>query len=194
MIWIQIFVAVLQTVLILLMIRYRVLTERSIGHQFDLKLEKFKQAFQTELFARERKDKFQLACIDERLKAHQEAFNLSYQFMQMLFSENVSERAKIVEQYKNFYATKSLYLTSKARKALYNAAFAFSVHNQYLEMARIERNDANWKVVKANFEEMRTAPSTIASEVDLETMADKWPFPGKEPNPFGEMENNEPSR
>ena len=50
--------------------------EKSISHQFDVKLEKFKQDFAREITALERKDKFRLAALDRRLETHQEAYAL----------------------------------------------------------------------------------------------------------------------
>ncbi len=46
MIWIQVVIAVFQLALLFLVIRYKVVTERNIGHYFDLNLETFRQNFQ----------------------------------------------------------------------------------------------------------------------------------------------------
>ncbi|HUI29714.1 MAG TPA: hypothetical protein VLX91_05820 [Candidatus Acidoferrales bacterium] len=171
MIWWQVIIAVLQLLLILLMIRYKVLTEKSIGNQFDTKLQEFRQKFEAELFRREREDKFKLACLDERLKAHQEAYAISLDMIRSVGSDNQEEIKKVKDSYWDLFRTRALYLSADARSAL-NAGFkSFDAYNHLNSSHNLGPNLQD--KIQEHYEEIAGTPGKIMQAVDSETKPDQ---------------------
>ncbi|MFZ1080508.1 MAG: hypothetical protein WAO19_01125 [Candidatus Kryptoniota bacterium] len=121
----QIVIIILQATLVVLMVLYKGL----IGHQLDKKLEKFKQDFQKELFEQERKDKFKLAALDERLKAHQEAYAMVYQMLKMAGSDSKGDIQKVRQNYEEIVEARTLYLSPEVVGALNIAKANFEKYN-----------------------------------------------------------------
>ena len=149
--------------------------EKSIAHQFDIKLELFKQDFNRELHAEDRKDKYRLAALDKRLAAHQKAFKFS---RKMVGAINATERIQkeLVVLWEDLWDNESLYLSNDVRNALANAYYEFVFMEEYDEEIRSNKGDIVrikdvQKEKKDAISLIRRLPNTIVESVDLESIA-----------------------
>lgn len=173
MIWWQVIIVVLQLLLILLMIRYKALTEKSIGNQFDTKLQEFRQKFEAELFRREREDKFKLACLDERLKAHQEAYAISIDMIRWTGSGDQEEIRKVRESYWSLFSRKALYLSAETRSALNAGFMSFDEHNRLNGIPPQKLSDTQVERISTCYEEVANTAWRIMQATDSETKPDQ---------------------
>lgn len=173
MVWTQVVIGFLQLVMILLMTRYKVLTEKSIGHQFDEKLEKFKQDFQKELFEQERRDKFKLAALDERLKAHQEAYAVALDMIQKAGSEEKEKIKSVRDSYWHLFREKSLYLAPEVRTALNRGFKSFDEYNRLnaIQPGKLGENQLNR--MQNCYEEIAGTPGEIMKATEFEIKPDE---------------------
>ncbi|MDI6766066.1 MAG: hypothetical protein QME52_04500 [Bacteroidota bacterium] len=146
--------------------------EKSIGHQFDLKLEKFKQDFAKEMTALERKDKYRLAALDKRLKTHQLAFGLGIEMIHHLY-DKTDERIEIIKKLDNFWKNNSLYLTNKTRNAFKNCYDYYQMNPILIEAWRTTHKEEHYKQLEERFDYFLKLPKIIAEEVDLEAMGNE---------------------
>jgi hypothetical protein len=81
----------------------------------------------------ERIDKYRLSAINERLAAHQKAFEIWYNLSLSIHSdENI--KIKMTEDARQFWITNCLYLTSKCRKVFDDLIFEFGMYRNYRQM------------------------------------------------------------
>ncbi len=146
--------------------------EKSVSHQFDLKLEEFKQDFAREITALERKDKYRLAALDKRLETHQLAFGLGIEMIHHLHDET-DERIKIIEKLDNFWKNNSLYLTNKARNAFQNCYDYYQINPTLIKVWRTTHKEEHYKQLEERFDYFLKLPKIIAEEVDLEAMGNE---------------------
>ena len=169
--------------------------ERSIEHQFALKLEQFKQDFEADWKTRERMDRFRLAAIDERLKTTQSAFRLWRKMSVTLHNKAI--RPTIIQELLEFWDNNSLYMTSEARKAFRDAMNGYMNYEYLRSMVREQREDKEAKhmatdeIMKA-FEKITTLSIILEKSVDLESMGeDAVTINGKKITPFEEEDDVE---
>lgn len=151
--------------------------KNSLSHQFNLKLEEFKQDYQREQESRERKDKFRLAAIDERLRAHQKAYSLWSEMIRTIHS-NEPEKAPINAKCNDFWNNNCLYLTNESRRMFNEAQIAYADYHMYkygYQQARGEGNkpeiDGARKDMMEAFSKVSEMGDSLLKSVDLETMA-----------------------
>jgi hypothetical protein len=143
--------------------------EKSVGHQFDIKLKKFKQDFATEINALERKDKYRLAALDKRLEAHQLAFGLSLEMYSNIHA-NFEIKKEIIKKLDNFWKNNSLYLTNNARKAFKTSYVDYARYDLLKQIFGDTHDKEYGKILLEAFENISKLPQIIAREVDLEAM------------------------
>jgi hypothetical protein len=143
--------------------------EKTVGHQFDIKLEKFKQDFSKEMMALERKDKYRLAALDKRLEAHQIAFRLSIEMFENLHAE-LSAHIEFLLKLKEFWKNYSLYLTNDARKAFKKGWNYYGIYPTLVQVWRLNHEEKYYQQLDEKFNYLLELPQIIAKEVDLEAM------------------------
>ena len=85
-------------------------------------------------FKHERKDKYLFAALDQKLKAHQEAYNLAWDLPSAAHrSENDDSYLKKCEKW---FRENSLYLEPDAREAFFKAYRTAWIYKTYLDMWR----------------------------------------------------------
>lgn len=153
--------------------------EKSIGHEFDERLETFKQDFAREQEARERKDKFRLAALEKRLEVHQRAFALARGMIHTLNSAEQEERNELAKECRTFWDEQSLYLSNEIRKQFQESSFFYNFYVQQIEEMIDLKETEPVAYKKANEdlfagrEKLRQLPSIIEKAVDLEAMGNE---------------------
>lgn len=146
--------------------------KKSIEHKFDVKLTEMEHAFSREMADRERRDKFRLAAIDERLKVHQTAFRLSRKLLRHVH-DSTEDKIPIMKECDEFWDNHSLYLTKKAREVFWRTLGDFNGYDLLMEMNRTEKSAKSREKLMKAFDRIGEAPGLIAGEVDLEAMGDE---------------------
>ncbi len=144
--------------------------EYSVKHEFDVRLQEIQLNFNKEAEARERKDKFRLAALDERLKAHQQAYGLSVRFTSSLFDEK--QKISLLQECRIFWDLNCLYLTTGARNAFRKAYFDYMHYDLYLSVWQEAHSTENKTKLQEAFDHIRNTPLLIARSIDLESMGD----------------------
>jgi len=159
--------------------------EKSVDHQFDVKLEKFKQDFTREMTALERKDKFRLAALDRRLETHQEAYALARKMFQTLHS-NSEEKHEIIKKVDDFLDRQCLFLTNETRQSFREAFFDYSIFQVYLARLKNEKSEETKKDLFAAFGRISGLPNKIEKGIDIEAMSTEiLTIDGKKITPYG---------
>lgn len=114
------------------------------------------------IFTRERADKYILAALDQKIKAHQEAFDLCWDLPSCAHNLTKSEAQKHLENCKNWYRKNCLYLEPEARKAFYTAYQNAQSYDLYLQAWRATNNVDNLKI---KWDEITSAITTIESNI-----------------------------
>jgi hypothetical protein len=143
--------------------------EKTVGHQFDIKLEKFKQDFAKEINALERKDKYRLAALDKRLEVHQLAFGLSLEMYNNIHAK-LEIKNEIIKKLDNFWKNNSLYLTNNARNAFRTGYNNYVMYDTWKEIMRDTHNKEDSQNLLKAFEYFSIIPQILIEEVDLEAM------------------------
>lgn len=157
--------------------------EKSVEHQFDLKLEKFKQDFEDRWKILDRRDKFRLAALDKRLEAHQIAFRLALEMNERLFDE---DRTEMIRKLDEFWANYALYLNDKSRKAFKMGYDYYFMHLILLKAWKISRDEKHEKQLDERFDFLQKLPSLIVEAIDLEAIENEMPAGfAKKINPLG---------
>ena len=144
--------------------------DESIAHQFDLKLEKFKQDFEKDLHTLDRKDKYQLAALDERLKVHQQAFRITWSLLESIHDEG-DTRGEALRKLYDFWLDHSLYLTNDARKAYFQGLEYFRTYGLLLKVWHSNHDPKTEKELNEKFDYISKLPEIIAKSIDIEAMA-----------------------
>jgi len=132
------------------------------------------QEFEEKWRTLERKDKFRLAALDEKLKAHQEAFALARQMPNVMGSEGFD--FNFYTKCNRFFDTRSLYLTHNARDAFAKAMAAvhlYPMNAKSLPRERGHKREKAMEVLADLSNDMLILPSILSSEVDLEVPGDR---------------------
>jgi len=151
--------------------------EKSVSHQFDVKLERFKQEFTRELHSLDRKDKYRLAALDRRLDAHQKAYMIARKMSQTLNSKSDSAgREEVYGLFDEFLNTQSLFLVNEARSAFVEAYYDYLLFPDFAEELKGAGGDINlMREIRqerlATTEKVRKLTSVILEAIDLESMA-----------------------
>jgi hypothetical protein len=151
--------------------------QESIKHEFEVQRQQMRQESEREQSALERKDKYRLAALDERLAAHQEAYAFSYKLIRTLeLSENEKEQTSF--EGRRFWETKCLYLNNDVRKAFWESliAYFFWAHDMSWksELKTEEENEKEINLRKSRTrEQLSKLPEIIAQAVDLEAIANE---------------------
>ncbi|HET7153081.1 MAG TPA: hypothetical protein VFJ29_04890 [Candidatus Kapabacteria bacterium] len=144
--------------------------EYSVKHEFDVRLQEIQLNFNKEAEARERKDKFRLAALDERLKVHQEAYALSVKFGSLLF--NKDQRVNLLQECQKFWNLNCLYLSTSARNAFSKAYVEYMNYELYLVTWKESKTHTNQLILERAFNHIRSTPLLIAQSIDLESMGE----------------------
>lgn len=144
---------------------------------FDTQLELMRQAFDLKIHNTDRKDKYRLAAIDERLKAHQCAYTLARKMASELTQTAV--RTQIENECLSFWDEQSLYLSNDVRKLFWDSLFFYRFYDR--ENARIAQHEhvspVSYKKecdeVDAKREQLHALSSIIEKAVDLEAIEEK---------------------
>jgi len=147
---------------------------QEIQNDFELKLQNFQHNFEERWRMVDRKDKFRLAALDEKLKAHQEAYALARQMPTVIGSEDKNN--KFFLQCDKFFSTRSLYLTQKARDAFWKALSAVHMYQMFVRSLPSEPGHQREKALErlaTLVDDVLKLPSILASEVNLEVQGDK---------------------
>lgn len=156
-------------------IKHQFEVERNERRQeFDRQMEDMRQNFKKNIFEIERKDKFKLAALDERLRAAQESFELAELMFHNIYAQDKKE---IIERCQSFWRRRSLYLSNDVRQAYKDVIFWFSYMNQ-LTLMFSKTPDKPTKVeirkqIEQAFEKIQNLPKIIERSVDLEAFSDE---------------------
>jgi hypothetical protein len=133
------------------------------------------------IFKLERKDKFRMVAIEKRLAAHQEAFKLWDNLLQVIHL-NDEEKIKTLNNAREFWFNNSLYLEKETRKRFLEAIGIVEFYKDKLEIYREEKDkklkEQKKKDYLSDWERMMKLPEYIAKEVELEPVkpiVDKGP-------------------
>lgn len=144
-----------------------------VKHEFQVELEKFKQDFEAGLFSREQKDKFRLACIDERLKAHQEAYGLSVDMVVEAGSGNEERIKNLRDSYWNLFKTRALYLSAEARTALNRGFRSFDEYNRLNRLPPEKLGSHQADRMQQCYEELGSTPGEIMKATESQMKPDE---------------------
>ena len=136
---------------------------------FDKKLETFRQQSAQERHDLDRIDKYQLAALDERLRAHQEAYALSLKLINTIHS-NMDAKTEVQSEFSKFRDKWWLYITNEVRDAIWKAVLFHSDYHLYLEMYRDDKSEKTLEKLNKAFETIMVLPSVISKGIDLEVM------------------------
>jgi len=109
--------------------------ESSVKHQFDVRLQELRQEFAREAEARERRDRFRLAALEQRLAAHQKAYRLARVMIGTLHDSREQKR-EIENECNKFWDDYCLYLSNESRKSFRQVLNDFSSYYLYKAIAK----------------------------------------------------------
>jgi hypothetical protein len=159
--------------------------ENSIAHQFDVKLEQFKQSFTRELHAVDRKDKYVLAALDKRLEVHQQAFAFAVEMIRNVHFET-SARQDLEGKLDTFWINNCLYLSATIQKQFKIGMNYFSTYEMLLRSFKLTSSDKKEQRLQEMFDHIYNLPEVIAKAIDLELMGnDAFLQAGKKINALG---------
>jgi hypothetical protein len=113
-----------------------------------------------------RKQQLQLAALDKRLQAHQDAFTLWHRLIFANRRDN-EEFAEVVQQCQDWWQSNCLYLTAEARSAFRKAYLSAVDHNNLVNM------HGDSKLIIAAWEDMERAGKIIVEGVGLPSLGDE---------------------
>ncbi|GEM_PF-3974912 len=156
--------------------------EKSINHQFNVKLKEFEQNFTKELHSLDRKDKYQLAALDKRLESHQLAYSICNKLLEVVdsFDENLNIKAS--EDFKKFWNENCLYLTNKSREAVFNAYSQYRKFRIYYRDKNSELYRESLKsgelqeISKSMIDGFNNVLNVLVKSVDLDAQANEINF------------------
>jgi hypothetical protein len=173
-------------------IKHQFEVERNERRQeFDRQMVDMRQNFEKNIFDIERKDKFKLAALEERLKAAQEAFELADLMFYNIYAQDKKE---INERCQSFWRMRSLYLSNDVRQAYKDVMFWFSYMNQlklmFSETQDKPTKDEIRKQIERAFEKIQNLPKEIEKSVDLEALSDEKVALKEKSDFLKEIDNN----
>lgn len=195
MIWQSVFLTVFFTtglLIIYLQTFVKSTVSESIRHAFDIERDKMRSEFEREMKSVERKDRFRLAALEERLKVYQMGFALWRRMSKTLYDSN-EEKKSIREDWNKFWDEHSLYLSNEARKAFLKAYVSYSDYTIYLQEHRSAAREGDREYLpeaKNNllnaFNAVSTLGDVLQEAVDLEAMGgESIEVEGKRLTPYG---------
>lgn len=138
------------------------------------KVEQVKSAYTERLEQTKLNHQLRLAALDQRLKAHQEAYALWWKLMGMVH-DNASIGGVIMEC-QDWWVKNNLYLEEEARKAFriaYNSASTYcQIYTELREADSIERQRRE-KALSESWESVVYAGEAIAKAVELPDLVEK---------------------
>jgi len=152
--------------------------EKSIEHQFNIRLESFKQEFTRDLHSIDRKDKYRLAAIDKRLEAHQKAYALARKMGNSIHSD-INAKFEFQKEFIEFWDSSCLYLEADVRYKLWVATKLFQDYDLYYQIwrdSKLKKDDEqkkNKEQLESVFNNITSIQENIASAVNLTAMADE---------------------
>lgn len=146
--------------------------EKSINHQFDVKLKEFEQSFTKELHSLDRKDKYQLAALDQRLEAHQKAYALARKMGHSIHS-NTDEKLIFQKEFIEFWDSKCLYLEENVRNHFWESVNLYWAYYLYLKIWKDNPNDRTKGQLEDVFNKITTTQDVIANAVNLTALRDE---------------------
>jgi len=168
--------------------------EKSVGHQFDLKLEGFKQVFEEKWKRVDRKDRFLLASLDKKFKAHQQALALALKIHETLFSQN-NEKFEVQKEFRKFWNEKCLYLSKNSRQAIWKTMNLYMNYEIYLTNWRTKSSPDAGKTLEEAFNHIFLTPAIITNDVDIEEIIlEPAVQKGMGLTPYGPENKNEVSK
>ncbi len=87
----------------------------------------------------DRKDKYRLIAIEKRLEAHQRAFILWFELLNVIHKpDGTTEKTDVINRANDFWVNNALYLEKNTRHDFREAANIVAFYKQDLEFARTE--------------------------------------------------------
>jgi len=143
--------------------------QESVKHEFEIERQKMREDFEREMAAWQRKDKFRLAALDEKLRVHQKAFCLARELCRTIRSSEET-KSNVLKRCEEFWDQNCLYLSNEARIKFREALMTYHIYDSYVE---------SWKISKTRtelteaFDRIMRLPDIIAKGTDLEAMGDE---------------------
>lgn len=153
--------------------------EESVKHGFEIARLKMREEFERELQALERRDKFKLAALDERLRASQRAYAIWREMGRTLHS-SPEIKAEVMTRFSSFWDADCLYLSNASREGIWKAMGAYSNYEIYtLELraaseSKVEAQIAEAKKQKLDaFDDVKRVGALLEKDVDIDAMANE---------------------
>jgi hypothetical protein len=146
--------------------------EYSIAHEFEIKLETFKQEFARDLHSIDRKDKYQLAALDQKLEAHQKAYALARKMATTVHSAD-DVKNDFQKEFITFWDTYCLYLEESVRNHFWVSVNLYWDYKMYLYIWKKDNTKEDAERLKSSFNHIISTQEIIASAVNLTAMVDE---------------------
>lgn len=140
-----------------------------VGWWITYKISKKERLQKEKITESERIDKYRLSAINERLAAHQKAFEIWYNLAFKIHEEK--DRQSNTEVAREFWKSHCLYLTPKCRKIYDGFIFDFSMYGQYRQIwfDTIDKNEKKKRSdeLVTTFNRIMNVGKIIQEEVDI---------------------------
>ena len=129
-----------------------------------------REDFEREQNALESQDRFRLAALDERMKAHQTAFALGRRMLPLVHSP-LDAKMDLLKECNEFWNSSALYLTAEAREAFRLALHYLDSYDIYFQSWKHEstRKEERRRDLEQAFEAIQSLPLKLATIVDRES-------------------------
>lgn len=150
--------------------------ETSISHQFNVKLEEFKQGFTKELHTLDRRDKYTLAALENRLEAHQLAFALARKMTENIHAKQ-EKRQRVFEECNSFINTHFLYLDATPKQAFRDAVWNFANYPDFMFELKTAKEEDDFetmqnmrKTIENGYATIRNLPQLLIDSTQLHSL------------------------
>ena len=160
--------------------------EESVKNGFEVARQKMREGFEREMQTNELGIRLRLAAIDDRLKAHQEAYAIWRKMRSTLHAQDV-DKAPVLKECSAFWDQKCLYLSNDARASFWKAMNSFADYAIYKASHRsavaggikVDIEDARNSLYGA-FSDFTALGSALERAVDLEAIQTEKVTNGRE--------------